>query len=127
MNLLQYICNEEAVNILKFVTLWLDADPELKQTMAQHRDSHLGSQAIHLASATGNHTMIQLLITQYGADVRQLNQNNQTVYHCASQRYEGIAAIFVFGYQYKLEVTATDARGATALHFAAISLLIKNV
>ena len=63
MNLLQYICNEEAVNILRHLTWNLESDHDLKRAMAQHKDSHLGSQAIHLASATGNHTVLQLLIT----------------------------------------------------------------
>lgn len=58
MNLLQYICNEEAVKILRHLSWELESEPELKKALAEHKDSHLGSQAIHLASATGNHTVL---------------------------------------------------------------------
>lgn len=123
MNLLQMLCNEESVRILQHITP--DLDSETKKTLAEHRDCHLGSQAIHLASATGNHIVIETLITNYSADITAVNALNQTVYHCASQRYEGIATIFIFGGQ--PIVGARDSKGGTALHFAAIALLIKNV
>lgn len=49
------------------------------------------------------------------------------MHHCASQRYEGVAAIFLFERIYKISIDSVDANGATALHFASISLLIKNI
>ena len=36
--------------------------------MAQHRDSHLGSQAIHLAAAAGNRKMIEVVIQDFEGD-----------------------------------------------------------
>jgi ankyrin repeat protein len=56
-----------------------------------------------------------------------LNRKQQNVFHCASQRYEGIASIYIFGYEHKLRADEKDESGATPLHFASISLLIKNV
>lgn len=54
MNLLQLVCHEEASQILKFLGFLFDDDPEARLSMAEHRDSHMGSQAIHLAATTGN-------------------------------------------------------------------------
>lgn len=51
----------------------------------------------------------------------------QTVLHCAAQQYEGIASLFLFSRRFNIEVGQRDERGATALHFATIGLLIKNV
>ncbi len=49
------------------------------------------------------------------------------MHHCAAQRYEGIASIFFFYCEHDIKVNEVDQRGATALHFAAIGLYIKNV
>jgi ankyrin repeat protein len=49
------------------------------------------------------------------------------VHHCAAQRYDGIAAIFLFERIHKIEITTKDDKGATPLHFAAIGLYIKNI
>jgi hypothetical protein len=126
MNLLQLVCHEEALKILKhLVTLVID--PEMKEQMVTYRDAHLGSQAIHLAAATGNYLVIDTLIADFHADVNTKNNNQQTVHHCASQMYDGIVAIFLFKRIHQIEVTAQDDKGATALHFAVISMQIKNV
>jgi ankyrin repeat protein len=71
MNLLQLVCHEEAVNILQYLTEELENCNEVKEQMVTHRDSHLGSQAIHLAAATGNHQLIDCLINHYAADANQ--------------------------------------------------------
>jgi len=51
----------------------------------------------------------------------------QTVHHCAAQRYDGIVSIILFKKWYNIEVHHPDKKGATALHFATISLHLKNV
>lgn len=55
MNLIQLVCHEEAVFILEHLVKVLEHEPGLKKRMVDYRDAHLGSQAIHLAAATGNH------------------------------------------------------------------------
>jgi len=47
--------------------------------------------------------------------------------HCAAQRYEGVLSIFIFARCHAIGVTHADNKGATALHFATISMHIKNV
>jgi ankyrin repeat protein len=124
MNLLQFVCHEHATSIFACITDLLTQEQRFK--MADHRDSHLGSKAIHLAAASGDHTMIATLITKYNANCTDLTSNHQTVHHLAAQRYEGVASIFLMQRNYGVPVTAGDESHATALHFAAISLLIKN-
>lgn len=95
--------------------------------MVEHRDGHLGSQAIHLAAATGNHIIIETLIVHFNVNVYETTLSKQTIHHCASQRYDGIAAIFLFSRVYKIDVNFVDDKGATALHFATMGHFIKNV
>ena len=47
--------------------------------------------------------------------------------HCAAQRYEGVLSIFIFARCHSIGVSHEDKKGATALHFATISMHIKNV
>ncbi len=47
--------------------------------MAEHRDAHMGSQAIHLAATTGNKTIIECLLTDYFSDPCALTNGKQTV------------------------------------------------
>lgn len=47
--------------------------------------------------------------------------------HCAAQRYEGVLSIFIFARCHNIGVTHVDRKDATALHFATISMHIKNV
>ena len=69
MNLLQLVCHEEATNILNYLVLQLENDKAAKKQMVEHRDGHLGSQAIHLAAATGNHIIIETLIVHFNVNV----------------------------------------------------------
>jgi len=69
MNLLQLVCHEEAINILNYLVLQLENDRAAKKQMVEHRDGHLGSQAIHLAAATGNHIIIETLIVHFNVNV----------------------------------------------------------
>jgi hypothetical protein len=69
MNLIQLVCHEEAVNILNYLVGQLEHDSAAKRQMVTHRDGHLGSQAIHLAAATGNHIIIEILIVHFYVDV----------------------------------------------------------
>lgn len=41
--------------------------------------------------------------------------------------HNGIASIFLFNRTYNLQVNRADLKGATALHFAVVSIYIKNV
>lgn len=52
--------------------------------MSKHRDSHLGSQVIHLAASTGNTEIIRTLIEKYGSDIKEQTLGKQTVHHCAA-------------------------------------------
>ena len=127
MNILQLVCHEEALEILQYLCQFLAAHEGLRKELTNYRDSHLGSQAIHLAAASGNNKIIRLLHENFGASLTELNGHGQTVLHCAAQRYEGIASLFLFSRQFCIDVSHKDERGATALHFAAIGLFIKNV
>jgi hypothetical protein len=44
----------------------------------------MGSQAIHLASASGNRYIVELLLEKYGADPREKTSGQQSVIHCAA-------------------------------------------
>lgn len=68
MNLLQLVCFEEASLILDTMRHKFANDEIAKRAMAQHRDSHMGSQAIHLAAATGNRYMIEVLMLDFEGD-----------------------------------------------------------
>ena len=127
MNLLQLVCFEEASRILESMRHKFANDDDAKMRMAQHRDSHMGSQAIHLAAATGNRYMIEVLMLDFGGDPDQHTLGDQTVMHCAAQRYEGVLSIFLFARCHMIGVTHDDWKGATALHFATISMHLKNV
>jgi hypothetical protein len=65
------ICFEEAIKIIELISRTLHHDTMLRFELGKHRDSHMGAQAIHLASATGNRFIIDLLIDKYGADPRE--------------------------------------------------------
>ena len=47
--------------------------------------------------------------------------------HCAAQRYEGVLSIFIFARCHNIGVIHEDRKKATALHFATISMHLKNV
>ena len=68
MNLLQLVCFEEATRILDVIRQKFAQDEESKRQMSSHRDSHMGSQAIHLAAATGNRYMIEVLMLDFEGD-----------------------------------------------------------
>lgn len=127
MNLLQLICFEEATLILDCLRQKFFDDPEAKMAMARHRDAHMGSQAIHLAAANGNRYIIEVLMLDFEGDPQELTGSHQTVMHCAAQKYEGVLSIFIFNRCHDIPVTLADRKGATALHFATISMHIKNV
>ena len=65
MNLLQLVCFEEAHLILEQMRHKFANDQVAKRSMANHKDSHLGSQAIHLASATGNRYITEVLMLDF--------------------------------------------------------------
>lgn len=87
----------------------------------------MGSQAIHLAAATGNRYMIETLMLEFMGDPYEKTLGDQTVMHCAAQRYEGVLSIFIFNRCHNIGVTHLDQKGSSALHFATISMHIKNV
>ena len=87
----------------------------------------MGSQAIHLAAATGNRYMIECLMLAFDSDPFEMTMGNQTVMHCAAQRYEGVLSIFLFHRCHGIFVNYCDSMGATALHFATVNMHIKNV
>lgn len=99
----------------------------LKQDMAHHKEKQMGCMAIHLAAATGNRTLIEVLMKEFLADPREKTKGHQTVMHCAAQRYEGVVSIFMFKKCHGIKVTSVDRKGATPLHFAVFNLHIKNV
>ena len=74
MNLLQLICFEEANLILDFVRVKFADDMPSKRILAQHRDSEMGSQAIHLAAATGNRYIIEVCMLDF-----ESNPNENTL------------------------------------------------
>jgi hypothetical protein len=43
-----------------------------KLEMVNHRDNHIGSQAIHYAAACGRRDIIETLRIEFGADVLQI-------------------------------------------------------
>ena len=127
MNILQLICFEEAVKIFELVNRTLAHDSKVRFELGEHRDSHNGAQAIHLAAASGNRKIIDTLIEKYGANPKELTTMNQNVIHCAAQRYEGVLSIFIFNRLHQVGVKAKDNKGASALHFACVNMLIQNV
>lgn len=130
MNLLQLVCHEESVSILEYLTQEvLHEFPEKRKEMASFRDDYLGSQAIHLAATTGNLKILRHLQRNYWVDLKAKTSNGQTVYHCASQGYNGIASFFWFSRVHQLDelVHVKDEKGGTPLHFAVLSLNFKNV
>jgi hypothetical protein len=44
----------------------------------------MGSQAIHLAAASGNRYFIELLLAKFGADISKKTKGKQSVVHCAA-------------------------------------------
>ena len=76
MNMLQVICSEEAIAILDFVRAKFSNDKTSKQKLAQHRDKDIGSQAIHLAAATGNRYIIEVLMLDFESDPYELTTGN---------------------------------------------------
>lgn len=127
MNILQLICFEEAVKILDLVTRTLHNDSMAMIDLGKHRETHMGAQAIHLAAASGNRFIIDILIEKFGADSRSKTESGQTVLHCAAQRYEGVLSIFIFAQLHRINVNEPDSKGATALHFACVNMLMQNV
>ena len=126
MNLLQLACNEGAVQVLTLLHEVTDA--EERRQMVTHRDAHLGSMAIHFAAATGKDEVIQILVRDFDADVADLtSETQQSVMHCAAQRFAGIYTIFLFASWGEVPTNPVDDNDATPLHFAALSGLLKNV
>lgn len=96
------MCHEEALEILKWLTVKLNEYPRIKSLMVSYRDGKLGSQALHFASTTGNRELIEILLLQYSADLHDVTLGKQTVHHCAAQMHNGIASIFLFNRTYNL-------------------------
>jgi hypothetical protein len=44
--------------------------------------------------------------------------------HCAAQRYEGVLSIFIFNSLYGINTNEPDNKGAFALHFATVNMLM---
>ena len=95
--------------------------------MVNYKDGHLGSQAIHFAAACGKREVLEIITHDFGANVHALTNSNQSVMHCAAQRYTGVFSIFIFYNSFEVEVSQRDENGATPLHFAALSGILKNV
>ena len=75
---------EEANQILEHMRYKFAQDENVKRQMAEHRDKHMGSQAIHLAAATGNRYLIEVLMLDFEGDPYLNTMGNQTVMHCAA-------------------------------------------
>ena len=127
MNLLQFVCLEGADTILESMRHRFVNDPATKKQMAEHRDQHMGSQAIHLAAATAKRYMIEVLMLDFDGDPYKNTLGNQTVMHCAAQSYEGVLSIFLFHRCHNIGVSQLDKNNASALHFATRFMHIKNV
>lgn len=84
MNLLQLCCHEEAILILQWLTVKLRDQEKLKTAMTEHRDSKVGSRAIHLAATTGNAHIIKILCKDYKAEIDALTLGGQNAIHCAA-------------------------------------------
>ena len=104
-NILQVICAEEAIAILDFVRSKFASDLPSKRKLAKHRSKGKGTQAIHIAAATGNRYIIEVLMLDFESDPYELTSSNQTVIHCAAQRYEGVLSIFLFNRCHNIPVT----------------------
>ena len=127
MNLLQLVCHEGAVKILEILRKLFLGDEFAMSDIVNHKDAHLGSKAIHFAAASGKREIIEMLIHDFGANIHDMTENKQTVIHCASQRHSGVYSIFLFCQVLKMSARKRDMNKSTALHFAALSGLIKNV
>lgn len=63
----------------------LKNDPKSKQTLVTHRDTNMGSQALHLAATTGNRKILNILVHEFEADpYERTSLSGQTVHHCAA-------------------------------------------
>ena len=47
-----------------------------KKKLAKHREQAMGSQAIHLAAATGNRYIIEVLLLDFESDPYELTSKN---------------------------------------------------
>lgn len=77
MNILQLVCHEESETILDWLTKDVLAnEPTIRKELADYRDAHLGSQAIHLAATTGNLEVMKTLEYNYWVDFEALTDGN---------------------------------------------------
>ena len=84
MNLLQLICFEEESLILDFIRVKFENDMPSKKILLKHRYIKMRSQAIHLAAATGNRYIIEVLMLKFESDPYKNTLGYQTVMHCAA-------------------------------------------
>jgi len=84
MNLIQIVCNEGATKILTCISALYDGDEFTKLELVAHKDNHLGSKAIHFASASGKREIIEMLIHDFGANVYDVTDGKQNVLHIAA-------------------------------------------
>jgi len=69
MNILQLVCHEESELCLDWLTKDILAnEPVIRKDLAEYRDAHLGSQAVHLAATTGNLEVMKCLEFNYWVD-----------------------------------------------------------
>ena len=82
---------------------------------------------MHLAATTGNVNIIKILVKDYDIDCGALTLGGQNAKHCAAQGFYGISAIFSLARDFSVPVDFKDRKSATPLHFATVSMFLKNV
>ena len=78
------MCNEGAVRILNFIYQSFGGDEFWMSDIVNHKDQHIGSKAIHFAAASGKREVIEMLIYDFGANIHELTEGNQSVIHIAA-------------------------------------------
>jgi ankyrin repeat protein len=105
----------------------LKTRPSEKRNLVQHSFGKNKIQAVHQVMSFGILSQIELVVEEFGADVRARMHNKLSTLHCAAQSYSGYLSILVLVQKYKLSPDIRDNFNATPLHFAIINKEFKNV
>lgn len=126
-NVLNFAIEHERPNIMAHLAKLTEEKPIIRKKLLEHRFRQDQLAAVHQVMTSGNRTLINILLNDFGASLDLVTKNRLSVLHLAAQQYYGYISILVLMKERGFDVNARDNFMATPLHFAILKQELMNV